>query len=128
MCNIGPVPPPEALLNFVKPDPTDSSTPQSQLTITVVAVDRRRPHFEMSGGVLTLVALSAAVATSDDLARLALAATDAGTTLDGIIVVNPDAHDYSTGDLPARAVRQPSVPRLPEDSLSHPMDEAQDEQ
>jgi capsular polysaccharide biosynthesis protein len=121
-------PPPEALLNFIKQDPADSSTPQSELTVTVVAVDRKRPHFEMSGGVLTLVALSAGVATSDDLARLALAATDAGTTLDGIIVVNPDDHDYTAGELPARAVRPQAMPRLPGDSLSDPIAEAQDEQ
>ncbi len=121
-------PPPEALLSFVKPDPADAAKPQSHLTITVVALDRGRPHFEMSGGVLTLVALSTGVATSDDLARLALAATDAATTLDGIIVVNPDPHDYTTGDLPARALRIPPVPRLPDNSLSDPVAEPQDEQ
>jgi capsular polysaccharide biosynthesis protein len=121
-------PPPEALLSFVKPDPTDSSIPPSHLTITVVAVDRRRPHFEMSGGVLTFVALSAGLATSDDLARLALAANDAGTILDAIIVVNPDEHDYTAGELPARAMRQPPTPRLPEDSLPDPIAEAQDEE
>jgi capsular polysaccharide biosynthesis protein len=121
-------PPPEALLSFVKEDPTDTSIPQSELTITVVAMDRKRPHFEMSGGVLTLVALSAGLATSDDLARLALAATDAGTTLDGIIVVNPDDHDYTSGDLPSRALRVPPVPRLPEKPLADPITEDQDEQ
>jgi capsular polysaccharide biosynthesis protein len=121
-------PPPEALLSFVKPDAADSSKPRSHLTITVVAVDRQRPHFEMTGRDLILVALSAGVATSDDLARLALAATDAATALDGIIVVNPDPHDYTAGDLPARAFRLPSVPRLPEDPLPNPVPEAQEEQ
>jgi capsular polysaccharide biosynthesis protein len=121
-------PPPEALLSFVKPDAADSSKPESHLTLTVLAVDRRRPQFDMSGRVLTFVALSAGVATSDDLARLALAATDAGTTLDGIIVVNADAHDYSTGELPDRALRLPAMPLLSEEPLSDPVAEAQDEQ
>jgi capsular polysaccharide biosynthesis protein len=121
-------PPPEALLSFVKPDAADPSTPRSHLTITVAALDRRRPHFEMTGRDLVLVALSAGVATSDDLARLALAAADAATTLDGILVVNPDPHDYTTGDLPARAFRLAPAPRLSEDPLPDPIVEAQDDQ
>jgi capsular polysaccharide biosynthesis protein len=121
-------PPPEALLSFVKPDPTGSSAPESHLTITVIALDRKRPHFEMSGGVLTFMAISAGVATSDDLARLALAAADAGTTLDGIIVVNPDEHDYTAGDLPARTMRVPATSLLPADRFPDPIVEAQDEE
>jgi capsular polysaccharide biosynthesis protein len=120
-------PPPEALLSFVRPDAADSSTPRSHLTITVAAVDQRRPHFEMTGRDLVLIALSAGVATSDDLARLALAAADAGTNLDGIIVVNPDDHDYTTGELPARAFGLSTVPRMSEDPLPSAAVDAQDE-
>jgi hypothetical protein len=96
---------PERLLNFVEPDPVDSPGGGSDLTVTVVVVDRGRPRFEMTGRDITLLAISAGFATSDDLARMALAAIDAGTILDGIIVVNPDLHDFTTGAVSKRAPR-----------------------
>jgi capsular polysaccharide biosynthesis protein len=122
-------PPPEALLSFVKPDAADASKPCSDLTITVLAIDRGRPHFEMSGRDITLLSISVGVATSDDLARLALAANDAGTRLHGIIVVNPDAHDYTSGDVPNTGLRRPaaSAPLPPEEPISEPPLEVPDD-
>jgi len=116
-------PPPEALLSFVRPDTADASKPRPDLTITVVAVDRSRPHFEMSARDITLLSISAGIATSDDLARLALAANDAGTILHGMIVVNPDPHDYTSGDVPNKRPQLPlaSAPLPPEEALSDPL-------
>jgi hypothetical protein len=96
---------PERLLNFVEPDQVDTPGLRSDLTVTVVVVDRVRPRFEMTGRDITLVAISAGFATSDDLARMALAAIDAGTILDGIVVVNPDLRDFTTGAVSQRAPR-----------------------
>jgi capsular polysaccharide biosynthesis protein len=122
-------PPREALLRFDKPDAADASKPGSDLAITVVAVDRRRPQFETSGREITLLSISAGVATSDDLARLALAANDASATLHGMIVVNPDPHDYTAGDVPSKSRRLPlaSAPLPSDEPLSDPPPEVPDD-
>ena len=74
-----------------------------QLTIAMVAVDAARPELDSSPDV-TLVAVSAGFATADMLARLALAAVDAGNSIDGILVVNADPSDKTTGSAPDEAV------------------------
>ncbi len=66
------------------------------LNVSAVAVDAMRPELDPAPGVV-LLAISAGFATADVLARLALAAVDIGHQFDGIVVVNPDASDDTTG-------------------------------
>ena len=70
----------ERLLTFAEPEasPSETQTSRPNLTITVVVVERSRPHVEPSDDDFSLLGLSAGSATSEDLARLALAAIDAG--------------------------------------------------
>jgi capsular polysaccharide biosynthesis protein len=88
-------------LSFTEPQETesDAGTPGSNLTITVVTTDRIRPHLESSDDDFSLLAVSAGFATSEDLARLALAAIDVRQPLDAIVLANPDPSDYTTGDV-----------------------------
>jgi len=66
------------------------------LTVSTVAVDAMRPELDPAPGVM-LLAVSAGFATADFLARLALAALDTGHPIDGVLVVNADASDDTTG-------------------------------
>ena len=91
----------ERLLTFAEPEASASETQTSRpnLTITVVVVERSRPHVEPSDDDFSLLGLSAGSATSEDLARLALAAIDAGQPLNAIVLANPDPSDYTTGEI-----------------------------
>ena len=71
-----------------------------RLTVSVVAVDGVKPAMDVSAGV-TLLAVSSGFATAEALARLALVAADAGQSIDGIIVVNPDPGDGTVGVVPS---------------------------
>ena len=46
---------------------------------------------------LNLLSISANVVTDEELAQLALQAADSGSVLEGIVVVNPDPSDNTTG-------------------------------
>lgn len=70
-----------------------------QVIVSTVAVDVVHPHIDPAPGVM-LLAVSAGFATADALARVALAAVDAGHSIDGILVVNADAADDTTGAVP----------------------------
>ncbi len=67
-----------------------------ELTVALIAVDRSYPEIPPFAGA-SLLAVSAGFATADDLARVALAAADAAQAIDGVLVVNPDAKDNTTG-------------------------------
>jgi capsular polysaccharide biosynthesis protein len=68
------------------------------LTIVVVAVDGRAPRLdETMGTTATVLAVSAGVATAEQLARVAVSAADDRREVAGIIVANPDASDHTTG-------------------------------
>jgi hypothetical protein len=69
---------------------------QSLLHVSLVALDEEEPELPPGDDVL-LLAVSAGFATEEQLARLALAALDTGQTIDGIVLVNPDLGDRTTG-------------------------------
>jgi capsular polysaccharide biosynthesis protein len=71
-----------------------------ELSVRLVVVDQRHPLLggNPSGGV-TLLAISSGAATADDLARTAIAAYECGAPISGVIVVDPDPLDHTTGRL-----------------------------
>ncbi|GAA2021018.1 hypothetical protein GCM10009740_06870 [Terrabacter terrae] len=83
---------------------------EGDLVVHCVTVSRQQPgsHLVRPDDAVTLLAVSAGGATAEELARVALAADEAGVPLQGIVVANPDALDRTTGRLPAeRAVLAP---------------------
>ena len=55
---------------------------------------------------VNLLSISANVVTDEELAQLALQAADSGSVLEGIVVVNPDPSDNTTGFIKSDAVRR----------------------
>jgi hypothetical protein len=85
------------------------------LVVHVAVMDRLRPalHVRGAGQAVILLAVSAGGATADDLARVALAADDAGHPIARIIVVDPDPLDRTTGRLlPTERAAQVPLPSL----------------
>jgi capsular polysaccharide biosynthesis protein len=70
-----------------------------RLALVVVAVDEGHPVPPVSEGA-SLLAVSAGYSNGEALARVALAATDSGHTIAGIVVVNPDPTDSTAGVVP----------------------------
>ena len=54
---------------------------------------------------VNLLSVSANVVTDEELAHLALQATDSGLVLEGVVVVNPDPSDNTTGLIKNDTVR-----------------------
>ena len=54
---------------------------------------------------MNLLSISPNFVTADELAQLALAAADSGFVLDGVVVVNPDPTDNTTGSMKDDTVR-----------------------
>ena len=69
------------------------------LNISFVAIDAANPSIPVCRGA-NLLALSSGFATAETLARTALAVSDAGCALTGILLVNPEEGDSTTGSLP----------------------------
>jgi capsular polysaccharide biosynthesis protein len=74
----------------------DRSASDIQLTVLVSVLEREHPEVDRSNRT-TWLSLSSGFATTDGLARLALGAAEAGRTIEGIIVVNPESSDPSSG-------------------------------
>lgn len=75
----------------------------SVLTVVMAVVDRERPAMtDLPRTSSAVVAVSSGTATADELARLALAADSAGIQLDGLVVVDPEDLDRTTGHLSRR--------------------------
>ncbi len=70
-----------------------------RLTVSLVAVDEAKPELLPAKGA-SLLAVSAGFATAEALARVALAVSDTGPPLEGIVVVNPDPGDSTVGATP----------------------------
>ena len=72
---------------------------EHQLIVSVVTIDRSHPVLTSFVGP-TILAVSSGFAVRDDLARVALAATQDGFDINGIMVINPDPRDSSVGLVP----------------------------
>jgi capsular polysaccharide biosynthesis protein len=96
---------------MLKPD-SATSTELSGLAVHVMleAIDAASPQVGSSFAT-TLLIVSSGFATSADLARAALAASDAGNPLTGVVVTNPDPDDSTTGLLPEPVEALRAVPR-----------------
>ena len=82
--------------------------------VGVEAVDRSDPALRPCGGSReAVVAVSSGFADADELARLALAATDAGYEVEGVMVVNPDPGDTTIGSREMVGDRSRSLSKVP---------------
>jgi capsular polysaccharide biosynthesis protein len=72
------------------------------LTVAAAVLDAADPVLDVDreSGAAVLVAVTAGFANTEQLARLALRASDRGMQLRGVIVANPAAEDQSTGRSP----------------------------
>jgi hypothetical protein len=69
----------------------------AELTVVLAVVDRQSPVLKEAAADVTLLAVSSGAGTAEDLARCAVAADDAGSRIDSIVVADPDALDRTTG-------------------------------
>jgi capsular polysaccharide biosynthesis protein len=69
------------------------------LTIILVAVDRRQPDLgdAPTTAAATMLSVAAGAATEQELARVAVAVDDAGRRIDGVVVADPDLTDRTSG-------------------------------
>ena len=82
----------------------DADEAPSTLHVTVVAFDGTSASLT-SSDALTLLSISPDFVTPDELAQLALTVADNGLVLDGVVVVNPDPTDHTTGSIRDDTVR-----------------------
>lgn len=73
----------------------------ARLEVVLVALERQRPELPPFINHLVL-AVSAGFPVTDDLAAVALAATEQGAKIDGIVLVNPEPGDATIGMIPDR--------------------------
>jgi capsular polysaccharide biosynthesis protein len=85
---------------------------EADLQVELAVVDRQQPalpDLRRADAILFLV--SSGLATEEDLARVAVAAYDAGGRFRGSVVVDPDALDHTTGRLlQGERVSEPPMP------------------
>lgn len=84
-----------------------------ELTVFATVLDRRAPSMPRldRSSVVLVLAVSAGSASSEDLARTAVAAYESGFRIAGVLVADPDSLDKSTGRLlPHERLRQPPLP------------------
>lgn len=83
-----------------------------RLNLSLVPVERDQPQLPPSD-CSNLLAISSGAATAEDLARLGLAAADAHDGIAGIVVVNPEPNDPTSGSfLEGPVVQRAPVRRL----------------
>jgi capsular polysaccharide biosynthesis protein len=84
-----------------------------RLTLSVISIDPERPQMPPIAATSILV-VSSGFATAETLARAALAASDARSPFEGIVLVNPEPNDSTTGSVSqAERPRQPTR-RIPQ--------------
>ena len=69
-----------------------------QLLVSIVVFDGKS-DISARPGTVNLLSISSNVVTADELAHLALKAFDGGSTLEGVVVVNPEPTDNTSGML-----------------------------
>ena len=73
----------------------------ARLTVVVAVVDARNPSVASSAPTsVTILGVTAGVATADQLARVAASAAAHGSSIDGILIADPDPTDPTTGRIP----------------------------
>jgi hypothetical protein len=85
----------------------DASEAFPELLVSLVVFDSNSTALAPSDAV-NLLSISPNFATADQLAQLALQVADIGSILEGVVVVNPDPSDSTTGSM-----RDDTVRRLP---------------
>jgi hypothetical protein len=73
----------------------------TDLVISILVLERSNPDWSPFAGQ-SILAISAGTAVADELARLALAATEGGGEIEGLMLVNPGPGDDGAGVLPDR--------------------------
>ena len=97
-----------------------ADTDEVQILVSVEVFDGS-PSEVPSSDAMNLLSISPNFVTADELAQLSLAAADRGFALDGVVVVNPDPNDNTTGVLKDDTVRLLPAPAPMEsnDELVH---------
>jgi capsular polysaccharide biosynthesis protein len=81
------------------------------LAIVMIVVDEQSPRIpETTRTGLTVLGVSAGVATAEELARVATAAAVDGRDISGILVADPDPADRTTGRIPQMGRVQRRIP------------------
>ena len=92
---------PSLLHVVVTDDGAVDEQPEVALSIAVGVIDGRAPELpEMMRTNATVIGVTAGVATADQLARVAVAASSDGREITGILVADPDPADRTTGRIP----------------------------
>jgi capsular polysaccharide biosynthesis protein len=97
-----------------------ADTDEVQILVSVEVFDGS-PSEVPSSDAMNLLSISPNFVTADELAQLSLAAADRGFALDGVVVVNPDPNDNTTGVMKEDTVRLLPAPAPVEsdDELVH---------
>ena len=92
-------------------DADAGSLPEAPLTVVVTTVDDTAPLVSVAvRRHATVLAVSPRTVTALQLARAAASAADAGASVAGIVVANPDPDDTTTGMAPAVSRRTSALP------------------
>jgi hypothetical protein len=84
---------------------------EAEFVVNLVVVDTHDPGLErLERTAATVLAVSSGAATAEDLARVAVAADESGRSIDGLVVVNPDPGDRTTGRMRPRERSRREVP------------------
>lgn len=107
---------PDLLRVTVSADGSIDRQPDGTLTIAVVVVDPDKPRMpDAMRTTATVIGVSAATATAEQLARVAVVAAADGHEISGILVADPEPTDRTSGRVPrhTQPVRRRQVrPRL----------------
>jgi capsular polysaccharide biosynthesis protein len=86
---------------IASPDDRRREPPSHGLTVIVGVVDARTPDVRQTArGHLTLLAVSAAAVSAEQLSRILASAAGAGRAISGVLVANPIPGDETTGRVP----------------------------
>jgi capsular polysaccharide biosynthesis protein len=100
-----------------EPGHANPEFPDVRLTVRVIGIDRQKPELPAIAST-SILTVSSGFATAETLARAALAASDAHSPFEGIVVVNPEASDSTTG-----SIAQPERSRQPTRRVPHSLGE-----
>ena len=82
----------------------DFGDDRPQLLLSIVVFDGKT-DISSRPDTVSLLSISSNVVTADELAHLALKAFDSGSTLEGVVVVNPEPTDNTSGMLADATLR-----------------------